>query len=85
MLDKPLDEHFVNIGTGSDVSMSELIETVCSVVGYEGKIVYDTSKPDGMPQKLMDVSRATAMGWTYNTELVEGIRKTYDWYLRSTS
>lgn len=81
MLDKPLDEHFVNIGTGSDVSMSELIETVCSVVGYEGKIVYDTSKPDGMPQKLMDVSRARTMGWTYNTELVEGIRKTYDWYL----
>ncbi len=81
MLDKPLVEHFVNIGTGSDVSMSELIEIVCSVVGYEGKIVYDTSKPDGMPQKLMDVSRASAMGWTYKTELVEGIRKTYDWYL----
>ena len=61
--------------------MSELIGIVCSVVGYEGKIVYDTSKPDGMPQKLMDVSRASAMGWTYKTELVEGIRKTYDWYL----
>lgn len=83
MLNKDISDQFVNLGTGSDVSMSELIDIVCSVVGYDGKIVYDTTKPDGMPQKLMDVSRAKELGWTYKTDLVEGIRKTYEWYLKT--
>lgn len=83
MLNKDLFDQFVNIGTGSDVSMNELIQIISSVVGYHGKIVYDTTKPDGMPQKLMDVSKATKLGWTYKTELVEGIQKTYEWYLQN--
>jgi len=83
MLIKPLSEQFVNLGTGNDVSMSELIEVICSVVGYRGKIVYDTSKPDGMPQKLLDVSKAEELGWTYKTELQEGIEKTYQWFLNN--
>ncbi len=83
MLNKPLSEQFVNLGTGNDVSMSELIEVICSVVGYRGKIVYDTSKPDGMPQKLLDVSKAEELGWTYKTELQEGIEKTYQWFLNN--
>lgn len=82
LLNQPFTESFINLGTGFDVSMTELIEIVCSVVGYRGKIVYDTSKPDGMPRKLMDVSKAKEMGWTYNTELVDGIKRTYDWYLK---
>lgn len=81
MLNKPLADQFVNVGTGQDVSMAELIKLVCSVVGYDGEIVYDASKPDGMPQKLMDVTRAKEMGWTYKTKLIDGIKMTYDWYL----
>lgn len=72
---------FFNIGTGSDVSVRELAELVQETVGYEGKIVYDTSKPDGMPQKLMDVSKLKQTGWVYKTELKEGLSKTYQWYL----
>ena len=72
---------FYNIGTGSDVSVRELAELVQETVGYEGKIVYDTSKPDGMPQKLMDVSKLKQTGWVYKTELKEGLSKTYQWYL----
>ena len=83
LINKPFQESFVNIGTGSDISMSELIKLVCKVVGYDGQIVYDTSKPDGMPQKLMDVTKAAELGWTYHTELEDGLRKTYQYYLDS--
>ena len=72
---------FFNVGTGSDVSITELSEMVADIVGYDGKMVYDTSKPDGMPQKLMDCSKLAEKGWTYKTELKDGLRKTYQWYL----
>ncbi|HEU5207806.1 MAG TPA: GDP-L-fucose synthase [Longimicrobiales bacterium] len=73
-------EGFVNIGVGEDVTIRELAELVRRVVGYEGTIEFDTSKPDGTPRKLMDVSRLTQLGWRARIGLEEGIRLTYDWY-----
>lgn len=72
---------FFNVGSGVDVSIKELAETVKDVVGYTGDIVFDTSKPDGMPQKLMDVTKLKAAGWTYSTKLRDGLALTYQWYL----
>lgn len=72
-----------NIGTGSDVTIRELAETIQTVVGFEGQLEWDRSKPDGTPQKLLDVSRLAALGWSARIGLNEGIRNTYDWYLRA--
>ena len=71
----------VNIGTGEDLSITELAEMVQSVVGYEGSIVYDTSKPDGTPVKRLDVSRLEALGWKAKIQLREGLDATYKWYV----
>jgi len=70
----------VNVGTGADVSIRELVEMVCRVVGYRGQVVYDTSRPDGTPRKLLDISRLTALGWKPAIGLEDGIRQTYLWY-----
>lgn len=67
----------VNAGTGKEVSIRELTEIVANVVGYEGEILWDTSKPNGTPRKLLDVSKATGLGWSYTTELEDGVRLTY--------
>lgn len=75
-------EEHVNVGTGTDVSIKELAELICKVVGYTGKIVFDTSKPDGTPKKLLDVSKINSLGWNAKVSLEEGIRKTYEWYLK---
>lgn len=75
------DEIHVNMGTGKDLSIGELGETVKEVVGFKGEIVHDLSKPDGTPRKLLDVSKLEGTGWKYKTELKEGIEKTYKWYL----
>lgn len=71
----------INIGTGSDVSIAELAELLKTILGYEGGITFDPSKPDGMPQKLLDVSLAKTYGWECQTTLHEGLRATYHWYL----
>ena len=68
----------VNAGTGKEVTIKELSELVANVVGYEGTIEWDTTKPNGTPRKLLDISKATALGWTYKTELEEGIRLSYE-------
>ena len=73
----------LNIGTGKDLTISELAETIKNAVGFEGEIVYDSSKPDGTPRKLLDVSRLKDLGWTYSTELKEGIEKTYNWFIQN--
>jgi GDP-L-fucose synthase len=70
----------VNIGTGLDCSIAELARTIMRVVGYEGEIAFDSTKPDGTPRKLLDVSRAEALGWKAKTALEEGLRTTYDWF-----
>ncbi|MBQ1997989.1 MAG: GDP-L-fucose synthase [Spirochaetales bacterium] len=75
-------EEHVNVGTGTDVSIKELAQLICKVVGYSGKIVFDTSKPDGTPKKLLDVSKINSLGWKAKVSLEEGIRKTYEWYLK---
>lgn len=75
------DELFVNIGTGEDVTIRELAETVRETVGYEGELRWNTDKPDGTPRKLMDVSRLHAMGWKHKTDLKEGIEQTYQDFL----
>lgn len=71
----------VNAGTGNELSIKELTELVAKVVGYEGIIKWDASRPNGTPRKLLDVSKATALGWTYSTELEEGIRLSYHDFL----
>lgn len=71
----------VNAGTGKEITIKELSELVAKVIGYEGKIVWDTTKPNGTPRKLLDVSKATRLGWTYSTELENGIRISYDDFL----
>lgn len=72
---------FVNLGTGEDITIRELAETVQRVVGYQGELVFDSTKPDGTPRKLQDVSRMHGMGWKHKVGLEEGIRLTYGWYL----
>lgn len=74
------DPEIINVGTGEDVSIAELAAIVKEVVGYEGEIVYDRSKPDGTPRKLLDVSRLARTGWRHRTELRPGIESTYRWY-----
>lgn len=71
----------VNAGTGKELSIKELTEIVASTIGYEGEILWDTTKPNGTPRKLLDVSKAAKLGWTYRTELQEGIRMAYEDFL----
>lgn len=73
----------INIGTGSDVTISALAELVKDITGYKGKIIYDATKPDGTPRKLMDSSRLHELGWESSVSLEEGIRKTYNWFLEN--
>ncbi len=77
------DELHINIGTGKDCSIGELAQTVKNIVGFEGDIVYDTTKPDGTPRKLLDVSRLHRLGWKHKTSLNEGIDIVYKWYLQN--
>jgi GDP-L-fucose synthase len=77
------DEIHVNIGTGEDVEIRELAQIIKEVVGYEGKIVNDLSKPDGTPRKLLDVSKLHDAGWKHRVELEEGIRRVYEWYVEN--
>lgn len=81
-LENSLPEHLYNVGSGKDITIKELAETIQKVVGHKGNIIWDASKPDGTPRKLMDVSKMKAIGWEYTTELNEGIAKTYDWFLQ---
>jgi GDP-L-fucose synthase len=74
---------FINVGTGREVSIKELALTIKSVVGFDGDLVFDTSKPDGTPRKLMDVSRLNDLGWQAQTDLKSGIEKTYAWFMGS--
>ena len=73
----------LNIGVGSDISIKELAEEIAEVVGYNGHLGWDQTKPDGAPRKLLDSARMSTMGWSAKTPLKDGIQKTYDWYLRN--
>ncbi len=74
------EEEHINVGCGQDVTIVELARIVAEVVGYEGKIVTDLARPDGTPQKLLDVSRINALGWTAKTDLRDGVEKTHAWF-----
>ena len=80
-LENKLPEYLYNVGSGKDISIKELAETIQKVTGHQGKIIWDSKKPDGTPRKLMDVSKMKDLGWSYSTELEEGIEKTYAWFL----
>jgi GDP-L-fucose synthase len=71
----------INVGTGKDVTIREMAETMKEVVGFKGNLTFDTTKPDGSPRKLIDVSRLSNMGWKYSINLEDGLKKTYKWYL----
>lgn len=79
---EPMLSH-INVGTGVDCTIKELTETVAKVVGYTGQIVWDSTKPDGTPRKLMNVDRLKALGWQYQTELEQGLTQTYAWFLEN--
>ena len=81
---QPLSSH-INVGTGDDCTIRQLAETIASVTGFNGKLSFDASKPDGTPRKLMDVSRLSDMGWTARIELLEGLKETYSWYCQNIS
>lgn len=82
-LENKLSHHLYNVGSGKDITIKELAETIQQAVGHQGEIIWDSSKPDGTPRKLMDVTKMKAMGWTYTTELDKGIEKTYKWFLEN--
>jgi GDP-L-fucose synthase len=77
VMERGIDEGLLNVGTGNDVAIRALAETIMDVVGFKGELVFDRSKPDGTPRKLLDVSRMAALGWRYRTELREGIALAY--------
>lgn len=74
----------LNIGSGKDISISDLAILVAKLIGFNGKIEYDSTKPDGTPRKLMDVSRINSLGWKYKTELEDGIKLTYEWFIKNS-
>ncbi len=83
LMEQGYDGSFVNIGCGNDITIRELVEEVVAVVGFEGQLQFDTSKPDGTPQKLLDVSKANNLGWKAEIQLRPGIADAYQWFLEN--
>jgi GDP-L-fucose synthase len=82
-MENKLPEHLYNVGTGVDLTIKELAEVIQQAVGHEGEIIWDSSKPDGTPRKLMDISKMHGLGWHHKTDLSEGIKSTYAWFLEN--
>jgi GDP-L-fucose synthase len=78
-------DEILNVGTGEDVTIRELAELIGSIAGFRGRLMFDDSKPDGTPRKLLDVSRLNALGWKARIGLAEGIQRAYEWYLSNAS
>lgn len=85
LMDNYDNPEIINVGVGSDVSIKELAEIIKKIVDFKGEILWDTSKPDGMPRKLLDVSKINKLGWKHKTDLEVGIKNTYDWYAKNQS
>ncbi len=83
MLQEYEKPEFLNIGTGEDVSIKELALLIKEIVGYKGKLIFDTTKPDGMPRRLLDVSKINALGWKHSTTLPKGLQKTHQFFLKT--
>jgi GDP-L-fucose synthase len=75
----------INVGVGTDITIKELAEQMSAVIGYQGDLVFDTSKPDGTPRKLLDVGRLHSLGWRASTALQTGLRTTYAWFCANES
>jgi GDP-L-fucose synthase len=82
-LENRLSEYLYNIGTGEDLTIKQLAKTIQKIIGHKGEIVWDTTKPDGVPRKLMDVTKMHDLGWRHTINLEEGIFKTYEWFLKN--
>lgn len=82
-LEHKLDDHLYNVGSGKDVTIKELASIIQKITSHQGNIIWDSTKPDGTPRKLMDVSKMKDMGWQFSTELETGIQKTYTWFLEN--
>lgn len=82
-LENQLPEYLYNVGTGKDITINELASTIQKVVGHTGDIIWDDTKPDGTPRKLMDVSKMNNIGWKHQVDVEEGIHKTYNWFLEN--
>ena len=80
-LENELPDYLYNVGTGEDLTIKELAETIQKIIGHQGEIIWDASKPDGTPRKLMDISKMHELGWKHQINLEEGIQQTYDWFL----
>jgi GDP-L-fucose synthase len=85
LMDRYESPEVINVGTGRDVSISELAEIVRAVVGYQGVVRWDSSRPDGTPRKLLDVSRLSELGWKASVDVLDGIRSTYSWFVRNSA
>jgi len=85
LLEKYDSPEVVNVGCGEDISIRELAELICDVVGFKGELTWDKTKPDGTPRKLLDVSKLRGLGWTPTIPLREGIARTYDWFLKNVA
>jgi GDP-L-fucose synthase len=83
LLQKYDDPEIINVGTGEDVSIRELAELICEIVGFEGELAWDANKPDGTPRKLLDISKIRRLGWSPSISLREGIARTYEWFLKN--
>lgn len=83
LMDNYESDEIINIGVGEDISIRELAETISKIVGYEGEIQFDSSKPDGTPRKLVDVTKINGLGWRASTSLEDGIQQAYQWYLQN--
>ncbi|MEO8238581.1 MAG: GDP-L-fucose synthase [Flavobacterium sp.] len=83
-LENKLPDYLYNVGTGEDLTIKNLAETIQKITGHQGEIVWDATKPDGTPRKLMDVTKMHNLGWKHKIELHEGIQKTYNWFLENS-
>jgi Nucleoside-diphosphate-sugar epimerases len=85
LLEKYDSPKIVNVGCGEDISIRELAELICAVVGFEGQLAWDDSKPDGTPRKLLDVTKLQNLGWGPTIALHDGIAQTYEWFLKNVA
>jgi len=85
LLEKYDSPEIINVGCGEDISIRELAELICDVVGFDGELTWDKTKPDGTPRKLLDVSKLRALGWKPTIPLRDGIARTYDWFLKNVA
>ncbi|WP_432222924.1 GDP-L-fucose synthase family protein [Flavobacterium sp. TMP13] len=82
-LENKLPEYLYNVGTGEDLTIKQLAETIQKIIGHQGKIIWDNTKPDGTPRKLMDVSKMSHLGWKHQVNLERGIQRTYNWFVEN--